>query len=92
MRKSCKQQQDNSYAYTDLSDAEEEIFMPIEKALSPRIPVFVQSQGSKTMKRLSRDLSYLMDGPILTFVRAKWRILTIGLILALLEEKKPLPK
>ena len=33
--KACKQQQDNSYAYTDQSDAEEEISMPIEDSCEP---------------------------------------------------------
>ena len=51
----------------------------LRTALSPRIPIFVQSQGSRTMKRLSRDLSFLMDGPILIFVKAKLRILTLAL-------------
>ena len=86
--KGCKQQQDNSYAYTDQSDAEEELSMPIEDSFEPedtRICAITRQQ----------DYEAYVKGPVLLdewthsdICQSQTEDTDIGPILALLEEKK----
>ena len=90
--KACKQQQDNSYAYTDQSDAEEEISMPIEDSCEPeetRICAITRQQDNEAFVKGP----VLLNGWTHSDIRqSQMEDADIGPILALLEEKKPRPK